>query len=144
MITYRTLPAFPSSRQFFMDKQLHSSHFAANKELWNKRTAVHKDSSFYDVEGFKSGKAALTPIELNELGDVNGKSLLHLQCHFGMDSLDWARRGAKVTGIDLSDAAIDEARKLNDELGLDAKFICSNVYDLEKNLEGFRKRSPRR
>ncbi|SRR5690606_32986738 len=111
------------------------TYFDANKELWNKRTAVHRDSSFYDLAGFKAGQAVLTPIETTELGDVNGKTMLHLQCHFGMDSLDWARRGAKVTGVDLSDVAIDEARKLNDELGLDAKFICSNVYDIEQHLD---------
>jgi len=118
-------------------------YFKANKELWNQRTAVHKDSSFYDVAGFKAGKNVLTPIELKELGDpeasgqvVKGKKMLHLQCHFGLDSLNWARLGAHVTGVDLSDVAIKEARKLNDELGLNAKFICCNVYDLHpKNTE---------
>lgn len=105
-------------------------YFEANKDLWNKRTAVHKDSSFYNLEGFKKGESVLTSIELSELGDVKGKSMLHLQCHFGMDSLDWARMGAKVTGIDLSDDAINEAKKLNDELGLDATFHSCNVYDL--------------
>jgi 2-polyprenyl-3-methyl-5-hydroxy-6-metoxy-1,4-benzoquinol methylase len=114
----------------------YDKYFDANKELWNQRTAVHKDSDFYDRKGFTEGRSVLTPIELAELGDVKGKSLLHLQCHFGMDSLDWARRGAIVTGMDLSDKAIEEARKLNEELGLDAKFICCNLYDLEKNLEG--------
>ena len=111
-------------------------YFSANKELWNKRTAVHKDSAFYDLAGFKSGKNILTSIELNELGDVKGKSMLHLQCHFGMDSLCWSRMGAKVTGVDLSDAAITEARKLNDEMHLDAKFVCCNVYDLYENDHG--------
>lgn len=110
-------------------------YFEANKGLWNQRTMVHRDSSFYDVEGFKSGKSVLTPIELEELGDVKGKTLLHLQCHFGLDSLDWAKRGASVTGMDLSDKAIGEAKKLNKELGLDAEFICCNVYDLERYLD---------
>ena len=105
-------------------------YFEANRELWNQRTLVHKDSSFYDLAGFKSGATVLNDIELNELGEVKGKKMLHLQCHFGMDSLDWSRRGADVTGIDLSDEAIREARLLNDELGLDAKFICCNLYDL--------------
>ena len=111
-------------------------YFAANKDLWNKRTAVHKDSSFYDLPGFKAGKNVLTPIELTELGDTKGKTMLHLQCHFGMDSLNWARLGAKVTGVDLSDEAIKEAIKLNEELGLDAKFICCNIYDLKEHLNG--------
>lgn len=104
-------------------------YFNANKELWNQRTIVHRDSEFYNLAGFKKGETVLTPIELAEVGDVNGKKLLHLQCHFGMDSLDWARRGAHVTGVDLSDIAIKEARSLNLELGLSAEFVCCNVLD---------------
>ena len=88
--------------------------FEANRQLWNQRTLVHKDSDFYDLAGFKRGDTALRNIELEELGEVKGKSLLHLQCHFGMDSLDWARRGAKVTGMDLSDEAIKTAVSLNE------------------------------
>lgn len=104
-------------------------YFEANRSLWNQRTIVHKDSDFYNLAGFKAGESVLTPIELAALGDVSGKTLLHLQCHFGMDSLDWARRGASVTGIDLSDKAIEEASNLATELGLNAKFVCCNVYD---------------
>jgi ubiquinone/menaquinone biosynthesis C-methylase UbiE len=113
----------------------HSSFFEANKQLWNQRTLVHRDSEFYDRAGFKTGKDVLTQIELTELGNVRGKSMLHLQCHFGMDSLNWARKGANVTGIDISDEAIKEAQQLNDELGMDAQFICCNVYDLPLHLE---------
>src|SRR5688572_22939028 len=105
-------------------------YFEANRTLWNQRTAVHKDSAFYDLDGFKKGANVLTPIELNEIGDVKGKSILHLQCHFGMDTLNLSRMGAKCTGIDLSDEAIKLAREINDELKLDAQFICCNVYDL--------------
>lgn len=112
--------------------ELEDKYFKSNLKLWNKRTAIHKSSEFYDVEGFKKGKNVLTNIELAELGDVSGKSMLHLQCHFGLDSMSWARLGAEVTGIDFSDAAIDTARKINDELGLNARFICSNVYDLKQ------------
>ncbi len=113
----------------------YQEYFDANKQLWNQRTVVHKDSSFYNLAGFKNGETVLTPIELNELKNVSGKTMLHLQCHFGMDSLDWVRRGAEVTGVDLSDHAIEEAKKLNNELGLSAKFICSNVYDLKEHLD---------
>lgn len=112
-----------------------NQYFESNKSIWNQRTAVHKDSSFYNLEGFKKGEPVLTSIELNELGDVKGMKILHLQCHFGMDSLDLARMGAKVTGVDLSDVAIKEAIQLNAELGLDAKFICCNVYDLKELLD---------
>ena len=81
------------------------------------------------------GKSSLKFIEVEELGDVKGKSMLHLQCHFGQDSLSWARMGAKVTGVDFSDQAISTANLLRDELKLDAKFICSNVYDLQSKLD---------
>jgi SAM-dependent methyltransferase len=113
----------------------YSGYFDANKELWNQRTVVHKDSSFYNLAGFKNGETVLTPIELKELGDVSGKTMLHLQCHFGMDSLDWARRGALVTGVDLSDNAIQEATQLNKELGLNARFVCCNVYDTSLHVK---------
>jgi len=109
-------------------------YFNANQQLWNQRTMVHKDSSFYNLKGFKAGENVLTPIELNELGDVSGKKMLHLQCHFGMDSLNWARLGAIVTGVDLSDVAIKEAKQLTNELEMQATFICSNVYDLKNHL----------
>ncbi|HEV7783667.1 MAG TPA: class I SAM-dependent methyltransferase, partial [Chitinophagaceae bacterium] len=112
----------------------YDQYFEANKELWNKRTAVHKDSAFYDIAGFKAGANSLTPVELNEMGDVQGKSLLHLQCHFGLDTLSWSRLGAKCTGIDLSDDAIKLAKEIAEELKLDAKFICCNLYDLEEHL----------
>jgi len=112
-----------------------NNYFEANKSLWNKRVAVHQKSKLYDVEGFKKGKTSLQHIELEELGDVKGKFLLHLQCHFGLDSLSWARLGAKVTGVDFSDEAINLAKSLNDELNLQAKFICSNIYYIEKHLD---------
>jgi len=114
---------------------INDQYFEANRYLWNQRTAVHKDSAFYDLAGFKAGANILTPIELNEIGDVKGKSLLHLQCHFGMDTLSFSRMGAKCTGVDLSDEAIKLAKEINDELKLDAKFICCNVYDLKEHVD---------
>ena len=123
--------------------EMYQSYFEENKKSWNKRTAIHKDSVFYDLASFKKGKSSLNKIELEELGDVKDKTLLHLQCHFGMDTMSWAREGAIATGIDLSDEAIKLAKEINEELKLNAKFICANVYDLtdaEKvpPLEGFR------
>lgn len=112
------------------------AYFESNREIWNQRTTVHKTSDFYNLAGFKKGQSVLTPIETAELGDVAGKTMLHLQCHFGMDSLSWARKGAKVTGIDFSDTAIEEARALNNELGLNAEFVCCNVYDIAQHLSG--------
>jgi len=111
-----------------------NKYFEANKHLWNQRTAVHKDSAFYDLARFKSGANVLTTIELNEIGVVKDKSLLHLQCHFGMDTLSLGRMGANCTGVDLSDDAVNLAKEINEELNLDAKFICCNVYDLKEHL----------
>lgn len=102
-------------------------YLSTNKEAWDKRTKVHVDSEFYDVNSFMNGKCSLNPIELNQLGSVEGKSLLHLQCHFGLDTLSWARLGAKVTGVDLSSEAIKQANKLKESLGLEARFIESDV-----------------
>ena len=109
--------------------------FNTNKKAWNNRTPFHLQSELYDLEGFKEGKSSLKFIELEELGNVNNKTMLHLQCHFGQDSLSWARMGAKVTGVDFSDEAIKAARSLNNELNLDVKFICSNIYDIKKHLD---------
>ena len=101
-----------------------------NLELWNELTPIHARSDFYDVEGFKKGKCTLKSIELTEVGDVSGKPLLHLQCHFGLDTLSWARLGAKVTGVDFSDEAIALARSLSKETGIKADFICSDIHKL--------------
>ena len=113
-----------------LDEQLQ-----VNQTNWNERTPVHAASEFYDVEGFKAGRITLHEVERREVGDVSGKSLLHLQCHFGMYTISWARLGAKATGIDFSDAAIDLARSLNSELRLDVRFIRSNIYDLPDVLD---------
>ncbi|MGY0216604.1 class I SAM-dependent methyltransferase [Endozoicomonadaceae bacterium StTr2] len=104
-----------------------------NQAAWDKRTRVHVTSRFYDVEGFLAGNSTLTEIETAELKDIAGKSLLHLQCHFGLDTLSWARLDAKVTGVDLSPAAIKQANQLKDKAELNAEFICADVYDFGAN-----------
>ncbi len=106
-----------------------------NQELWDALTPVHVKSEFYGLEEFRRGRCSLDPLELEELGDLAGKSLLHLQCHFGMDTLSWARRGAKVTGMDFSEPAIEQARSLAAELGMDARFVCCDLYDLPSHLD---------
>lgn len=107
-----------------------------NKASWDKRTEIHLTSTFYDVPGFVAGNSSLNEIELNDIGNVAGKSLLHLQCHFGLDTLSWARLGAQVTGVDLSSKAIENAQQLCQQLNsnlpdkdkLAANFICDDVY----------------
>ena len=109
-----------------------------NREAWNKRTEVHAESEFYDIAGFLAGKTTLREIELSELRNVDGKTLLHLQCHFGLDTLSWARLGAIVTGIDLSSTSIDKANYIREKAGLDGRFICSDIYSFgETSQEAF-------
>ena len=108
----------------------------ANRINWDERVAIHMASECYALDSFKAGRCSLKSVELEELGDVSGKTLLHLQCHFGMDTLSWARRGAIVTGVDFSSQAIKQARALAAELNIKAQFICSDIYDLPQNLKG--------
>ena len=103
-----------------------------NRESWDKRAEIHFDSRFYDVDGFMAGNTSLREIELAELTQVDGRRLLHLQCHFGLDTLSWARRGAECTGVDISPVAINKARQLNDSTGLDAQFVCTDVYNYSR------------
>ena len=111
------------------------NYIQINKETWNNKVAIHVASNFYNVKDFLKGKNSVPEIDLELLGNSKEKSILHLQCHFGQDTLSLARLGAKCTGIDLSDKAIAKAQELNDELGLDAKFICCDVYDVPNHLD---------
>ena len=107
-----------------------------NRKLWDAWTDVHEKSDFYDVEGFLAGKSRLKPLEREELLPLaRGKNLLHLQCHFGLDTLSWAREGVNATGVDFCEKAIKLARTLNQQSGLNARFIQSDVYDLHKQLD---------
>jgi SAM-dependent methyltransferase len=108
-----------------------------NKQLWDTWTRVNLQSRFYDVEGFAAGRGRdLDPIARAGPGDVRGKSLLHLQCHFGMDTIRWARHGATVTGVDFSPEAIQAARALAARMDVPATFIESDVYELPSRLDG--------
>jgi len=101
-----------------------------NRRKWDESVPLHVASKEYDVPAFLRGRSTLQRLELQDVGPVRGKSLLHLQCHFGLDTLSWARRGARVTGVDFSLPAIKAARRLARELGVKAQFVQSNIYDL--------------
>ena len=117
------------------DRPSVGASFAANQRLWDAWTAVHATGEFYDLAGFREGGIRVRPYEIEALGDVAGKSLLHLQCHFGLDTLSWARLGATVTGVDFSPASIRLARELAADIGIaDARFIEANVYQLPVRL----------
>jgi SAM-dependent methyltransferase len=110
--------------------------FAANRALWNARVPHHLAARMYDLEGFLAGRNSLATIELDLLGDIQGKRILHLQCHFGQDTLSLARMGAEVTGLDISDVALDAARELTVRCGLKADWVLSNVVEHRPELDG--------
>ena len=111
-------------------------YYAANRARWDESVPIHVASEGYDVEGFLRGEKSLYAVEMDEVGDVAGKSLLHLQCHFGVDTLNWARLGAKVTGLDFSAPAIEQARELAAQLGIEATFVQSDLYAAREGLSG--------
>jgi SAM-dependent methyltransferase len=111
-----------------------NNYLDLNKESWNRRTDVHINSEFYNIEAFLEGKTSLNDIELQLLGEINGKNILHLQCHFGQDSISLARLGANVTAIDLSDIAIERANSFAEKTQTNVEFICTNIYDLPTRL----------
>ena len=106
-----------------------------NKNLWNQKVDFHMKSDFYDVPKFLKGNSSLNKIELNLLGDITGKSILHLQCHFGQDTISLGRMGAKVTGVDLSNEAIEQAKLLSKKTNIETEFICCDIYDLPNHLD---------
>lgn len=110
-------------------------YLAINRHSWNNRTEAHLASEFYNHANFMQGNSSLNPPELALLGDVKGKTILHLQCHFGQDTISLSRLGAQVTGVDLSDNAIQAARNIAAETGSDTSFICCDLYDLPNHLE---------
>ncbi|HNA56491.1 MAG TPA: class I SAM-dependent methyltransferase [Chitinophagales bacterium] len=109
-------------------------YISINRKAWNDKVDAHVQSEFYNVAGFLNGETSLKHIELELLGDISGKRILHLQCHFGQDTISLARMGAYVTGVDLSDVAIAKAKELAVETGASANFVCCNIYDLAQHI----------
>jgi SAM-dependent methyltransferase len=107
-------------------------YIESNRKRWDELADLHFKSKFYDVENFRKGGISIYDLEINEVGKVKGKHLLHLQCHFGKDTLSWGRLGAKVTGVDFSEQAIQLAKQLSEEIGMEATFIHSDILELEK------------
>lgn len=105
----------------------------ANQAMWDARVPLHAASDWYDLEGFRAGRLALDHMELGGVGDIRGRSLLHLQCHFGLGTLSWARLGADATGVDFSPAAVAQARTLAEELHVPARFECADVSTVRLN-----------
>lgn len=112
-----------------------TEHRRANRAMWDERVDLHVESDLYNVPGFLAGQCRLRDFEPGELGSVEGRTLLHLQCHFGLDTLSWARRGAVVTGIDFSEPAIEAARKIARHADIPATFEVCDVYETAATLD---------
>jgi ubiquinone/menaquinone biosynthesis C-methylase UbiE len=115
--------------------QEHQDYININKQTWNNKTDVHIASEFYDMQGFLEGKSTLNAIELELLGEISNKSILHLQCHFGQDTMTFSRMGAKATGIDFSEKAIEKAREFATQLNLETQFVCCDFYETPKYID---------
>jgi SAM-dependent methyltransferase len=109
-----------------------------NRAMWDERVPIHVAGEFYDVEGFLGGRSKLRDFELREMGPVDGCTLIHPQCHFGLDTLSWARLGARVTGLDFSAPAIESARTIAQRAGIEAEFVQGNVYEASELVGGRR------
>lgn len=114
---------------------MEENYLDINRQAWNKKTDIHIDSEFYGQKSFLEGKNSLNSIELDLLGNLKGKKVLHLQCHFGQDTISLSRLGAKATGVDLSDKAIDIAKETAQKLGIDTQFINCDIYSLPDYLD---------
>lgn len=116
-----------------MNKEI--NYIDINRESWNNKVDTHLKSEFYDLDGFLNGKSSLNDIELNLLGDLSGKTILHLQCHFGQDSISLSRLGAEVTAVDFSDKAIESAKQIAKDCNSNSRFICCELYELANHLD---------
>jgi len=112
-----------------------TDYLQVNKAAWNAKTTLHVKSDFYNQEAFLNGETSLKGIEMDLLADIQDKTILHLQCHFGQDTLSLARMGARATGVDLSDIAIEQAKAISKQINTQANFICSDIYELPNQLD---------
>jgi len=117
------------------DTTTSEDYLNVNRKAWNDRTSVHWDSDFYSNDRFIAGETSLKTVELGLLGDIEGKDILHLQCHFGQDTVSLARMGANATGIDLSDEAIKKAKELNSLCRTNCDFIEGDIYSAPQLID---------
>lgn len=116
----------------------HQASFEVNRRSWDERVESHWASAMYrrHADALRAGGHTLPTEIVRGVGDVAGKRLLHLQCHMGMETMMWSRLGATAVGVDFSELAIGKANQLRDELRLDTRFYCANVYDTPSVVEG--------
>ncbi|MFJ9061787.1 class I SAM-dependent methyltransferase [Streptomyces sp. NBC_00111] len=111
-------------------------YIADNHRLWQQWVPLKAASDDYDLDGFRRGGNRMRPLERDEVGPVDGRSLLHLQSHVGLDTLSWARLGARVTGVDFSSHAVEIATGLAADVAPDARFVEADVLTLPDVLTG--------
>jgi SAM-dependent methyltransferase len=112
-----------------------SMYLQHNALVWDELTQIHfEPNKHYRLKEVISGGSSLSQLEVNEIGTVRGATLLHLHCHFGLDTLSWARLGAKCTGVDISQISIETARRLSDEIEIPTEFLCCDACDLPESL----------
>lgn len=112
-----------------------TNYLEVNKLSWKNRLESHLKSDFYKMDDFLLGATSLNKIELDLLGDITDLKILHLQCHFGQDSISLSRMGADVTGVDFSEESIQTAKELAEKCNVTTKFVCSDIYSLPLVLE---------
>lgn len=111
-------------------------HMRSNQRGWNMRVVAHLNSTYYNLAEFRAGKSSLRRLEKETVGDVRGRSFLHLQCHVGLNAISWAKLGAEVTAVDFAEEALAIGRGLAEDVGAAIRFVYSNIFDLPKNLDG--------
>lgn len=105
-------------------------YLQSNQMLWDEWADIHAQSPWYDLDAIRAGECRLRDYELEEVGNVKGKTLLHLMCQIGTDTVCWAREGASAVGVDFSPRAVSVANDLASELKVDASFVCADVLKL--------------
>src|SRR5688572_7796603 len=112
-------------------------HQRTNRASWDEKAGIHaRGSAQYPIRRLLTGRPGWAAPIPDPLGPLRGRSMLHLQCHIGLDSLRWAKQGARVTGVDFSPRAIAEACSLSTRSGIPARFVETSVEALPRNLKG--------
>ncbi|WP_329343878.1 class I SAM-dependent methyltransferase [Streptomyces sp. NBC_01352] len=114
----------------------HARLMRVNQANWDARTPVHLASRFYGLDQDLDPERWFGAFEWDDLGELTGRDVLHLQCHLGTETLAFARRGARAVGLDFSEASVTAANDIAAKAGLDVGYVCANVYDAVDALEG--------
>ncbi len=115
---------------------MEGQHDEANIEFWDELAEIHTGESDYQLNTYSPTEYELKDLDIELLGNINGKRVLHLQCHIGLDSMALEKLGADVTAVDYSKRAIDTANELKSRFDMKTRFHCANINDLEPSELG--------